>query len=151
MDHLREGSGFSATTEHSKGQDEDHDLGTTIERRRSDIVVLDEELGILPSQIPLSEESEEEENTNGRVDTDEQVAHLPKNDGSVNVSPRGMREESISNPERERSKKAEEVCNRDPLVFGTDGEHVRGNTPGNGKRVELLDVLTRPDVGAVNS
>lgn len=107
MDHLREGSGCSTTTEDSKSQDEDHDLGTTIERRRSNIVVFDEELGMLPSQIPLSEESEEKENTNWRVNTHEQVAHLPKDDGSVHESPRRMWIEAIQEPERERSSEAQ--------------------------------------------
>jgi hypothetical protein len=151
MDHLREGSGCSTTTEHSKGQNEDHDLGTTIERCRSNIVVLDEEFGVLSPQIPLSEETEEEEHADSRVDADEQIAHLPKYDGRVNVSPRRVWIEAVHEPEWDRSNKAEQIRDRDPLVFGTNREHLGRHTPGNGECVKLLDVLTGPNVGAENS
>lgn len=55
--HLRERSGCSTTTKHSEGQNEDHDLSTTVQRRGDDVVVLDEELGALPPQVVLGEEA----------------------------------------------------------------------------------------------
>jgi len=44
-----ERSSCSTTTEDGEGQDENHDLGTTVQSGRSDVVVLDEQLWSLPS------------------------------------------------------------------------------------------------------
>lgn len=37
------------------------------------------------------------------------------------------------------------------MVLCADGEGIVGDTPGNGQRVELLDVLAGPNVGAQNT
>ena len=151
IDHLREVVGCTTATKHRKSQDEDHDLGTTVQSRRNDVVVFDEELGPLPSEVPLSEETQEEEHADGRVDANEEVTHLPKNDGQVDVSQSWMRIVAVEEPDWDRDNETEKVGYCDPLVFGTDGEDVTGDTPGDGQRVELLHVLSTPDVGSIDS
>ena len=37
------------------------------------------------------------------------------------------------------------------MVSGADGEHILGHTPGNGQGIELLNILSTPDIRAVNS
>lgn len=118
--HLREWAGRSTTTKYSEGQDENHDLCSTVERRRSDVVVLDKQLWTLPSEIPLREEAEEEEHADGRVDTNEQITHLPEDDGQVDVSERGMRIELICKPHWDWDEEPDYVGDRDPLVFGAN-------------------------------
>ena len=71
MGHLREGSSCTTATKHSKSQDEDHDLGTAVQSRGNDVVILDEELGALLPQIPLGKEAQEEVYADSRVDTNE--------------------------------------------------------------------------------
>ena len=150
-DHLRERVGCTTATKDCERQDEDHDLGTTVQSRRNDVVVFDEELGPLPSEIPLSEETQEEEHADGRVDANEEVAHLPKNDGHVDVTPSWMWEKPVHDPERERHNESDEVGYCDPLVFRTNGKDVTGDTPRNGQRVELLNILSTPDIGSKDS
>ncbi len=58
-----------------------------------------------------------------------------------------MRPDLVAKPHRNGDEEANEVGNGDPLVLGTDREHVLGDGPSDGKGVELLNVLTRPDVG----
>jgi len=73
---------------------------------------------------------------------------LPKDDGSVDISEGWVRIEAIGKPERKRDKEADEIGDRDELVLGADGEGFARDTPCDGQCVELLDVLSRPDVGA---
>ena len=54
--------------------------------------------------------------------------------------------EAVDEPEGDRDDEADEVGDRDPLVFGADGEGFAGDAPGDGEGVELLDVLARPNV-----
>jgi len=144
----RERPGCTTATKHGKGQDEDHDLGSTVQSRGHDVVVLDEELGALLSQIPLSEEAKEIEDAEGGVDADEEEAHLPEDDGCVDVSECGMWVVAVGEPEGNWDGESDEICYRDPFILGTDRESFTCDTPSDGKCVELLDVLSAPDIGA---
>jgi hypothetical protein len=84
-----------------------------------------------------------------------EISKIPPQFTSVlGVSPQvNVREDapacpSVQEEEGERNSKSDDVRDRNPLVLGTDGEHVLGDGPGNGQGIELLDILTRPDVGA---
>jgi len=72
---------------------------------------------------------------------------LPQDDGGVDVAEDWVRPVSVCEPERDRDHETDEIGNGDPLVFCADGEGVRGDGPGDGEGVELLDVLAGPDVG----
>lgn len=111
-------------TKNRKRKDKHHDLRPTIKRSRHNIIILDKELWTLPSQIPLGEETQKEKDADRRVDADEQVAHLPEDDGEVDVAERWMREVAVEDVEGERDDEAEEVGDGDPLVFGADGEGI---------------------------
>jgi hypothetical protein len=52
--------------------------------------------------------------------------------------------------EGEGNEENDQVCGSDPLVTGTDREHLGSDGPGNSEGVELLDVGTRPDAGTFN-
>jgi hypothetical protein len=59
-----------------------------------------------------------------------------------------MWEKAVHDIEREWDEEAKEVCCRNPLVAGADGEQLRRHGPGDGEGVELLDLRARPDVGS---
>lgn len=115
-----------------KGKDENHNLGPTIQRRRNDIVILDEELRTLPSQIILSEKAQEEENPDGGVDANEEVAHLPKDDGEIHIAEERVREVAVEEPEGDGDDEADDVGYGYPLVFGADREGFFSDGPSNG-------------------
>jgi len=56
-----ERSSSPTSAENREGENEHHNLRTTVQRRGDNIVVLDEELGPLPAEIELREESDGEE------------------------------------------------------------------------------------------
>lgn len=143
-----ERSRSSASTEDGESKNEHHDLSSTIESSGNNVVVLDEKLWALLSEIPLSKEPKEEEDTDSRVDTNEQVTHLPEDDGEIDVAEERVGEVAIEEPEGDGNDEAENIGDCDPLVLRADGEGVLCDGPGDGEGVELLDVLTRPNVGA---
>lgn len=104
---------MARTTKDGKGQDEDHNLSATVERGRDNVVVLDEEHGLVLAQVPLSEDTEEEEHGDGRVDTDKQVSHLPQDDRSVGVLEDGVWVVLVQEPEGNGNEEAEQVGDRD--------------------------------------
>jgi len=57
----RERSSSPTPAENGEGENEHHNLRATVQRRRHDVVVLDEELGPLPAKIVLRKESDGEE------------------------------------------------------------------------------------------
>lgn len=59
-----------------------------------------------------------------------------------------MRIVAVGEPKRDRDNETKKVGDRDPLIFGANGEGVTCDTPSDGQGVELLDVLAGPDVGA---
>jgi hypothetical protein len=144
----RERSSSATAPKHSKRQNKHHDLRPTIQRRRHNIVVLDEELRTISPEVELREEAESEKHGNGGIDPHKQVAHLPEDDGGVDVAEGGVRVIAVDEPEGHRDDEADEIGDRDPLVFGADGEGVAGDAPGDGEGVELLNVLAGPDVRA---
>jgi hypothetical protein len=146
--NLRERSSRPTATEHSEGQDKHHDLRSTVQSGGDDVVILDEKLGALPSQIVLREKAESEEHRDSRVDTHEEVTHLPQDNRGVDVAEGWVRVEAVGEPKGNWYKESQQVRDRHPLVLGADGECVRCDTPGDSKCVELLDVLAGPDVGA---
>ena len=48
------------------------------------------------------------------------------------------------------NEEAEQVCDSNPMVTGADREHLRGDGPGDGQGVELLDVGAGPNAGSFN-
>jgi len=105
---------------------------------------------VIFSEPPLSGEAKDEVAEDGGVDSDEEPAHVPENDGQVDITEESDLGVAVDDPEGEGDEEACEVGERNPLVSSTDGKHVTCDTPGNGKGVVLLDVLTRPDVGALD-
>jgi len=104
---------------------------------------------MLLSQPVLCEDADEVEHGDGRIDTDEEVTHLPQDDGQVEVSEYRAFGVAVEEPKGNWDDEAEEVRDCDPLIFGTDGVFVFGYAPRNGQGVELLDELPAPNVGAL--
>ena len=146
--NLRERSSSATPPKHCKRQNKHHNLRSTVQRCRHNIVVLDEEFRTISPEVELREEAESEKHGNGGVDPHKQVAHLPEDDGRVDVAEGGVRVVAVDEPEGHGDDEADEVGDRDPLVFGADGEGVAGDAPGDGEGVELLNVLAGPDVRA---
>ena len=96
----------------------------------------------------MREEAESEKHGDGGIDADKEVTHLPEDDGGVDVAEGGVWVVAVDEPEGNGDDEADEIGDRDPLVFGADGEGVAGDAPGDGEGVELLNVLAGPDVRA---
>ena len=56
----------------------------------------------------------------------------------------------MCDPQRERNKESKQVRNRDELISTTNREHRARNGPRDRERVELLHILSRPNVGALD-
>jgi len=67
---------------------------------------------------------------------------LPKDNGRVDISEGWVRIEAIGEPERNWDQEADEIGDRDELVFGANGEGLARDTPCDRQCVELLDVLS---------
>jgi hypothetical protein len=143
---LRERNGLATATENRKRQDEHHNLGSAIQSRGNNIIVLDEEDWVTLSEPPLGHEAEQEIHEDGGVDADEEVAHVPADDGQIDVSPENVGSVSVDDPEGEGDGETNEVGKRDPFVSLADGDEVLGHAENDSKGVELLDVLSTPDV-----
>lgn len=150
MRNLRELYRVAATAKDGKCEDKDQNLGSAIESGGDNVVVLDKELWAVLAEPPLRTEAKNEIAKNGSVDTDEQPAHIPEDDGEVDVRHEPVGPDFVDDPEGERNEESKKVRDGDPLVASAYTEHVLGNGPGDGKSVELLDVLSRPDVTALD-
>ena len=60
LGNLREGMCFATAAKNNKRQDEDHNLGSAIQGRRHNVIVLDEEHGVMLSEIPLRNKTQQE-------------------------------------------------------------------------------------------
>ena len=132
--------------ENSKTQNKHNHLRPAVQRRAHQVVVLDEQLRVLLAEPPLRDEAQDEVDQDGRIDPNEQVAHVPQDDGQVDVLEEADLGVTVDEPEGDGDQEAEEVGDRDPLVAGADGEHLARDTPGDGEGVVLLDVLAGPDL-----
>ena len=117
---LREWNGLATATENSKRQNEHHNLGSAIQSRGNNIVVLNEEYWVTLSDPPLCNEAEQEIHEDSGVDANEEIAHVPTDDGQVDVSPENVGSISVNDPEWEGDGKTNEVGKGDPFVSFAD-------------------------------
>lgn len=165
----RERSRLAASTKDCKGQDEDENLGAAIKCGTDDVVVLDEQFRVAATNEPLRDETDDEEHADTGIDADEQPAHVPQDDGHVQVFEHGMFGVAVSQPEWYGDDEADEVRKGDPLVSAANGEELGGHRPSDGKGIEskrscqqtrlvspeqnisvLLNILATPNVTARN-
>jgi len=99
----------------------------------------------------LSEESQEVEHAKRGVDTNEEETHLPEDDGRVDISPRFVWPEAVGDPEWKWNHETNQICDGNPLILLANGENITGHTPSNSESIELLHILTTPDVRANNT
>jgi hypothetical protein len=126
-------------------------LGPTIQCCGHNVVVLDEEHGVVFSEVPLRNEAQQEVHQGGGVDSHKEIAHVLADYRQVDVSPKDVWPVSVNDPEGEGNGEANEVCEGDPLISLADRNQIFGHPENDGKTVELLNVLSTPDVGAENS
>lgn len=88
-------------TKDCKGQDEHTDLRTTIQSSTNNIVVPVEEMRMILSQPPLCREANNEIHENRSINAYEEVTHVPKYNGQVDVGEDTMRVELVRDPEGE--------------------------------------------------
>ena len=146
----RERMRLATTASHGKSKNKHHDLSTAVHGRRDEVVVLDEQRGVVLAEVELADESHDEEHGQGAVDADEQVAHVPEDDRGVDVAPVLVSGPAVGEVCRDWDDEADQEGQRDPLVARADAEHLAGYAPGDGEGVELLYVLAGPDVGALD-
>lgn len=104
------------TAKDGKGKDEHQHLGAAIHSRRSNVVVLDEVLRVLAADPELGDETNDEVGEAGGVDTDEEPAHVPEDDGEVDVGEDAVAGVAVKDPEWDGDDEAKEVGDGDPLV-----------------------------------
>lgn len=73
------------STKHRKCKNKHTNLRATIQRRRYNIIILVEQLGMIPSEPELGRKSQQEIRHNGGVNPHEQPTHIPEDDGGVEV------------------------------------------------------------------
>lgn len=142
-----DGEGVRCTTaaKDGKGEDEHKDLSTTVQGGRQEVVVLDEQLRLVLSQVELREKPKNKVAEDGGIDAHKQPAHVPEDNGSVEEhqgSPSSELTgcEAVHEVEGDWDTKADDECNCNPLVTSTNREHVLGDRPGYSKSIELLDI-----------
>lgn len=141
----------TATSSNCKGENEHHNLSTSIHSGGDKVVVLDEELWVVLAEVELRKVGDQEESGKGAVDSDEEVAHEPENDRRVEISPGLLSGNLVHDVGGKWDEEADQEGKGDPFVLGSNAEHDGSNTPRNGQRVELLNVLTRPNVRSENT
>lgn len=132
-----------------KREQEDHDLGAAIHAGRDEVVPLDELLGAVLAEVPLADEADDEVDPDRGVDADDEVAHVPEDDGQVEVGPHldvGL--ELVHDVEGQGDQEAEEVGCGHPFVALPEGEHLGRHGPGDGVGVDGLDPGAGPDGGS---
>jgi hypothetical protein len=105
---------------------------------------------VVLADVELADKSHDEEHGQRAVDTDEQVAHVPEDDGRVDVAPFPVAGQAVGDVGWDWYEKANEEGESNPFVARADAEHLAGDTPGDGESVELLDVLAGPDVATLD-
>jgi hypothetical protein len=138
--HSREWVCFTATSKHGKCQDENTDIGATIQGCGYDVVVFGEVLWAAPAEPPLCKEAKDVVTENGGIDSYAEPAESPDNDRQVDIGEEFVRPDPVHQPEWNRNEKADHKREGHPLVARSDGVHVIGNTPRNSQRVELVGV-----------
>lgn len=148
---LRKRHRLARPTKDSKRRNENHDLGPTIQRSRNQVIPLDEPLRPIPTEIKLPKGTQDIITCDRGIKTDKQFTEIPQDDGRVKIRPDALarEDEAVHDIKGQRGKEANEVGGRDPLVAGADGEHLGGDGPGDGERVELLDLGAGPDVASL--
>lgn len=75
----------STPTKHRKRKNEHANLRATIQRRRDNIIILIKQLGMIPSEPELGGKAQQEVRHDGGINPHEQPAHVPEDDGGVEV------------------------------------------------------------------
>ena len=75
----------STSARNSKRQDEHNDLCASVHCSREQVVVLQVPSWVLPSDIVLSDEAEDEVDGHAGVDADAEIAEVPANQCGVEV------------------------------------------------------------------
>ena len=146
----RERNWFATAAKDCEGENKNQHLCATIHSSGDKIVPFDKELRVALAQVELRKEGDNEEGRYTRIDANEQVTAIPQYDRGVEICKNLPACVPVRKPKRKRSHESEQEGQGDPLIPRSNGEHLFGNRPSNGKSVELLNVLTGPDVGALD-
>ena len=99
----------------------------------------------------MGEDTEKHGGENGGVDSDREVSETPTGDGGDELVEAVVGEEAVSEVEGKRDGETNNDCDGDDEVGRSRSVHVLGEcSPGDGLRVEGLNLLTRPNVGTLN-
>ena len=97
---LRERPSHTTGTSNGETEQEHHNLSPAIHASRDQIVPLDELLRAILPEVPLADEADDEIDPDGGVDADDEVAHVPEDDGQVQITPDPLpREEFVHDVE----------------------------------------------------
>lgn len=147
---IREWMLGTISTENGKGHDKDADLSAPVKGGRYDVVVLVKEGRMQLAQPKLGQKADDVVHGQGRVVANEEITHVPDDNGSVDVRKDTPFGELVEGPKWHGCDEAEQVADGDVLVTTTDGEEILGHAHRHGHAVELLDVGAGPDVGSVD-
>ncbi len=104
---------------HRKREQEHADLRASIQRRWDEVVPFHEILGPVLAQVVLADDADDVVGPDGRVNADEEVAHVPEDNGRVEVGPDALGgEEAVQEVEGHGGEEAEEVGDCYPVSEG---------------------------------
>ena len=110
-------SRLATGTRDGKTEEENHNLGSAIHACRDKVVPLDELPRAILAEVKLAKVANDEIDPDRGVDSDYEVAHVPEDDGQVQIAPNPLlREEFVHDVKWDREEEAEEISSRDPLV-----------------------------------
>ena len=123
---------IAASTKQRKTHNKHNHLGSTVQSGRDKVVVLDKKVRVVFTQPELTEETYGEVAGAGGVDANEEVAHVPEDDGQIDVLEEADPGVSVEYPKWYRNSEPNQKRQCHPLVTRSDREHVACNAPSDG-------------------
>ena len=128
-------------TRNGKTEEENHKLSSAIHAGRDKIVPLDELSQAILPEVPLANVANDKIDPDRGVDSDYEVAHVPEDDGQVQVAPNPLlREDFVHDVKWDRKEEAEEISSQNPLVALSKCEHFQGHSPCDAVRIDGLNI-----------
>lgn len=118
----REGDILSTSAENSEGEQKVDDAGSTIQSSGQNVVVLDEPVRPVSSEVELCEKSNAVVHEESAVGTVRQRSEGCADDGGVPVVEAELGVELMDDPEGDRSGAADHESEGDPLISGAKTE-----------------------------
>jgi hypothetical protein len=139
---LRKKNRFPTRARKGKAHNKNNNLRSPIKARTKHVIEFQKPLRLVPSQIELAPESDQEETNDSGVDAGDEPSDVPGYDGNVQVVEAGFGKEAVQGINGEGCDEAKDEPKRYPLVRGTRAVHLfREAAPRHCLGIEGLETL----------